>query len=536
MKTALRPVVLLGFLLFTLQACSDGGAGPAANSAQNAGTGGSTFQGTSTSGTTGGSSSSGGASDNTALGGAATITGGAGFGGASAAGAAATGGSLAGGNGSTAGATSIAGGQAALGGSKASTGGVNASGGSSSTGGATAKGGASATGGAVATGGTSSAGGTTAKGGASASGGTTAGGASAAVTLDQTGNPLNSLVSTYVSWLSTASGDAAKLTADQTLADNTITWQLPHGGWYKYGKAKYAAPWNGTDPRADWTGANGVELGTIDNTATVTEIMFLSDVYRRSSNTKYRDSARKGLDFIFTMQTSTGGFPQVYPVRPSSYSNYVTFNDDAMVRVLGMLDLALHQKAPFTADTFSAAQVAKLPLAISKAIEYILKSQIVQSGTKTVWCAQHDPNSYAPMGARSYELPSKSGSESVGVIGFLLSQPQTAEIKAAVQAAIAWYKSDAVVVKDTAYVSRPSGSTDDTYNPIQAKTGSTMWYRFYDLDKDVGFFSGRLPTDNPPGVGKKYNIMEIEAERRYGYQWGGAYGTKLFAYTDKIGY
>jgi PelA/Pel-15E family pectate lyase len=226
----------------------------------------------------------------------------------------------------------------------------------------------------------------------------------------------------------------------------------------------------------------------------------------------------------------------VYPARPNSYSNYVTFNDDAMVRVLGMLDLAAARKAPFTDTTFSSTELARLPGAIAKAIDYILKAQIVQGGVKTVWCAQHDPNSYAPLGARSYELPSKSGKESVGVIGFLLSQPQTTDIHAAVQAAIAWYKSAAVKVANTAYVSRPSGSTDDTYNPIQAKSGSTLWYRFYDLDKDTGFFSGRLPTDNPPGVGKKYDIMEIEPERRYGYQWGGSYGTSLFAYTDKIGY
>jgi len=40
--------------------------------------------------------------------------------------------------------------------------------------------------------------------------------------------------------------------------------------------------------------------------------------------------------------------------------------------------------------------------------------------------------------------------------------------------------------------------------------------------QDVGFFSGRLPTDDPPGTGKQYDIMKIEPERRYGYQWGGA--------------
>jgi hypothetical protein len=30
--------------------------------------------------------------------------------------------------------------------------------------------------------------------------------------------------------------------------------------------------------------------------------------------------------------------------------------------------------------------------------------------------------------------------------------------------------------------------------------------------------------------------MEIEPERRYGYEWGGSYGSSLFTYTDKIGY
>jgi PelA/Pel-15E family pectate lyase len=63
-----------------------------------------------------------------------------------------------------------------------------------------------------------------------------------------------------------------------------------------------------------------------------------------------------------------------------------------------------------------------------------------------------------------------------------------------------------------------------------------MWYRFYDLDQDVGFFSGRLPTDNPPGVAKKYDIMQIDPERLYGYQWGGSCGTSLFAYSDRVGY
>ena len=428
------------------------------------------------------------------------------------------------------------------------TGGATPTGGAVGSGGTVGSGGAGAGGIAGGSGGTGTGGpgggstgvaGAMSAGGSMGSGGSTGAGGSAvnAPTLDQTGNPVYGLVRTYTGWLSTAAGDAAKLAADQIMADNMITWQLPHGGFYKNAVTAYAAPWDGVAPRSGWFGANNVELGTIDNSATSTELMFLADVYRRSGTAKYRDSARKALDFLLTMQVPSGGFPQVYPARAGViYSNYVTFNDDAMARVLVLLDQANKQTAPLGGDLVTADQRTKIVAAIANAVDYILKSQIVQSGVKTVWCAQHDQTSYVPRGARSYELPSKSGSESVGVITFLMTQPQTTEVKGAVEAAIAWYKSDTVGVANTAYISRPAGSTDDTYDPIQARAGSTMWYRFYDLDQDVGFFSGRLPTDNPPGVGKKYDILQIEPERRYGYQWGGSYGSPLLTYAAHVGY
>jgi PelA/Pel-15E family pectate lyase len=358
-----------------------------------------------------------------------------------------------------------------------------------------------------------------------------------AVTLGQNGNPVNGMASTYGGWLSTGGDAASKLAADRILADNMMTWQLPHGGFYKNDKSVYAAAWNGAASRSGWHGANNVELGTIDNNATVTELMFLADVYQRSGDTQYRDAARHAIDFLLTMQYPSGGFPQVYPARTGTiYSNYVTFNDDAMVRVLAMMNLALKQTTPLAGDLCTSEQLAKMATAVEMAVDYILKAQIVQNGVKTVWCAQHDPTTYEPRGARSYELSSKSGKESVGVVGFLMTQPQTPAIKAAAQAALAWYRSATVKVANTAYVDRATNSTDDSYNPIQTRAGSTLWYRFYDLDQDVGFFSGRLPSDNPPGVGKKYDIMAIEPERRYGYQWGGSYGAALGAYGDSVGY
>ncbi len=69
------------------------------------------------------------------------------------------------------------------------------------------------------------------------------GGSTPAITLDQTGNPLQDILMTYQDWLAVAGDAAARLATDKTLADNMITWQLPHGGFYKNDKSVYAAPW-----------------------------------------------------------------------------------------------------------------------------------------------------------------------------------------------------------------------------------------------------------------------------------------------------
>ncbi|HEX6271819.1 MAG TPA: pectate lyase [Polyangiaceae bacterium] len=491
-----RVAGLLGIVVWVALGCSDGAPLDDETSA-----GGTTSTGGSTSPTGGTGAPTGGTGGHAGV----AVTGGMGPGGSSgsAAGGASAGGSSAG---------------SSVGGASNSGGGATATGGTSGSSAGSAGGGA---------------------GGAAGSSGTTGGSAGNAgtIVLDQTGNFIYEQLETYKSWLSTASGDAAKLTADRTFADNMVSWQIPNGGFDKGGQARYGARWNGSAPRSAWTGENGVEVGTLDNDATVTEIMFLADVYERSSAAAYRDAARRALDFVLTMQYSSGGFPQVHPARANvEYSSYVTFNDDAMARALVLLHQITRQAPPLDGDLFTAEQRTRAATAITKAVGYILASQIVQGGTKTVWCAQHDPTSHVPRGARSYELPSKSGKESVGVVGFLMTQPQTPEIVAAVRAAIAWFKSDAVKKANTAYVSRPSSSTDDDYNPIQSRSGSTMWCRFYEVADDRCFFSGRLSTDSPPGNGKQYDIMEIEPERRYGYEWGGAYGTRLFAYTDSVGY
>jgi PelA/Pel-15E family pectate lyase len=193
-----------------------------------------------------------------------------------------------------------------------------------------------------------------------------------------------------------------------------------------------------------------------------------------------------------------------------------------MTRVLILLQKAVRKEAPFDTDLLTEDQLERAKKAIDKGVEYILKSQIVMDGVRTVWCAQHGMEDYKPKPARSYELASKSGSESVLVVAFLMSRPQTPEVKEAVKAALAWYRNPDTYLADTAYVR-------SNENPITLKKGSRMWFRFYELDTNKGFFCNR---DGVP----VYDIMKVTKERRTGYVWGGDWGERLLAYARSVGY
>lgn len=310
-------------------------------------------------------------------------------------------------------------------------------------------------------------------------------------------------------------------------AHNLVSWQMDHGGWTK--SMPYDRAWNGTESKSAQLGADGVtELGSIDNNATTGEIRFIAEVYRATGDDSLKESVLKGIGFLLNMQYDTGGWPQVYPERGAPgdstyYSNYVTFNDNAMIRVLDLIDDIVLKQYPFDTNLVDDATIAELEEARDRGIEYILKSQIVVDGQLTAWCAQHDPYSYEPKGARAYEHPSISGSESVGIVRYLMSRPnQTDEIKRAIAGALQWF--DEVKLEGIKYVSADPNGVYFVEDPA-----SVTWYRFYEIGTNRGIFSGR------DGV-IKYSIQEIEQERRDGYSWGGSYAKKLLEAATTTGY
>ncbi|MBO4435365.1 MAG: pectate lyase [Fibrobacter sp.] len=297
---------------------------------------------------------------------------------------------------------------------------------------------------------------------------------------------------------------------------NMTTWQISNGGFYKAMADKYKSAYTGGQ-KSEWRSKDGGDLGTIDNNATIQEMRLLAVRYKETTNSNYKStfksSFNKALNFILTMQRSKGGLPQVWPKR-GNYSDQITLNDNAMIRAMvTMMDIA-NRTSPFDSDIIDDATRNKMKSALDKAIDYLLKAQIVNNGTLTVWCAQHDTNSLAPVGARAYELPSKSGNESMGVVWFLMNWPeQTEAIQKAVKGAIAWYKKNKLA--DKAF-SKTAGIVD--------KAGSSLWFRFYEVNSDDYFFCDRDGAST-----KTQDFMKISEERRTGYQWAGDYGSAILS-------
>lgn len=298
---------------------------------------------------------------------------------------------------------------------------------------------------------------------------------------------------------------------------NMTTWQISNGGFYKAMADKYKSAYTSGN-KSEWRSKDGGDLGTIDNNATIQEMRLLAVRYKETTNSNYKNtfksSFNKALNFILTMQRSTGGLPQVWPKR-GNYSDHVTLNDNAMVRAMvTMMDIA-NRTSPFDSDIIDDATRNKMKSALDKAVDYLLKAQIVNNGNLTVWCAQHDTANYAPRPARAYELESKSGSESAGVVWFLMNWPeQTEAIQKAVKGAIAWYKKTRVV---GLYFNKKAGT-------FEQRDGNVLWYRFYEVNNDNYFFCDRDGAST-----KTQDFMKISEERRTGYQWAGDYGSALLS-------
>ena len=320
-------------------------------------------------------------------------------------------------------------------------------------------------------------------------------------------------------------GVAAKIktlqqsTGIDSIAENMLVYQRAIGGWPKAVneiKVDYTKQLTETEKKAIIADSLHIDP-TIDNGATTKEIKYLVTAYKKTKNSKYLAAAEKGIRYLLKAQYATGGWPQYFPDF-SSYRSQITYNDDAMVNVLNVLQDIVEGAKNF--DVVDPSFIPKAKEAVALGIGCILRTQIKVNGALTAWCAQYNRNTLQPEMARKFELASISGQESVGIIRFLMRQKNPSpEIIAAVKAGVNWL--ELVKIKGFKYVDieapdQPKGKD----RVVAPDINSTIWARFYEIENNRPFFSGRDSQ-------KKYDVKEIEYERRTGYAWYGTWPATL---------
>ena len=306
------------------------------------------------------------------------------------------------------------------------------------------------------------------------------------------------------------------------IADIVVSFQTPAGGWSKNLDLSQhpRAPGEGFAPdnrsrygdAVDFDAPHDVGwnyVGTFDNAATTTQLRYLAKVITAigpKHSASYRAAFLRGIDYILAAQYPNGGWPQVWPLQ-GGYHDAITYNDDAMTRVLSLLRDVSEGTNEFA---FVPQRIRALAAAsVKRGIECILATQVVVNGQRTVWGQQHDALTLQPTSARNYEMPSLAAGESAGIIMFLMELPNPSpQVVNAVHAAAAWLE------KNRIYAVAYKNLGNDGPRLVSEPGNGPLWARYYQIGTDRPIFGDRDKTIHD-------DVNEISEERRIGYRWYG---------------
>jgi PelA/Pel-15E family pectate lyase len=300
------------------------------------------------------------------------------------------------------------------------------------------------------------------------------------------------------------------------IANNMLLFQKDNGGWFKNIDMSVELD---EEQRHRLREEQSEVVGTtIDNDATFIQTEFLARVYQETHESRFAEGVLDALDYLMDAQYDNGGWPQYFPIREGYWAE-ITFNDGAMIQAMEMLKEVAEANVPY--DFVDKKRRKSAQKAIDKGLEMILAAQIEVDGKLTAWCAQHDREDLSPAKGRAYELPSISGGESVGVVKYLmgLKDPDERVIQA-IESAVAWFEEVKIKGKKVVRKEDPSLHRGHDRLVVEDEDAGPLWARFYEIDTNRPMFVGR------DGV-VRYNLSEIEHERRVGYSYLGNYAEKL---------
>jgi PelA/Pel-15E family pectate lyase len=278
------------------------------------------------------------------------------------------------------------------------------------------------------------------------------------------------------------------------MAESILSYQAPNGGWSKHVDFTQGLRQPGQSYYAE-NNAWGW-ISTLDNSSTTEEIRFLALANAVRPDARYRAAALRGIEYLLAAQQPTGCWPQTYPLE-GSYHDAATFNDGAIVNAIEVLDDASSGRWSFV----PAATRPRARAAADRGLACLLATQIVVKGQRTVWGQQHDPLTLQPTSARSYELTSLTGLESVAVVDYLMRlRAPNPQVVAAVHAAADWY--DATTLDGFVY---------EGYEVTPKPGAGPIWARLYEIGTNRPIFANR------DGV-LLYDFDKL-TDRRRGYGW-----------------
>jgi PelA/Pel-15E family pectate lyase len=299
------------------------------------------------------------------------------------------------------------------------------------------------------------------------------------------------------------------------IAENLLLYQHPNGGWGK--NIDMARPLDGAERERVRVESRGVET-IIDNGATHTQLRYLARVNATSPDERFREAFLRGLDYLLEAEYDNGGWPMIYPLRQGYYSN-ITFNDNSMIGVMRLLRDVAAGDSPYAFVNEERRERSRQ--AIARGLEVILATQIVVDGERTAWCAQYDPETLEPRPARTYELVSLSGSESVGIVDYLMEiQNPSPAVVEAVESAVRWF--DRVRLRGMELRTVRDPALPRGYDRVVKENPAAppLWARFYEIGSNRPMFVGR------DGVVRE-RLADIEHERRIGYAYLGGWPRDL---------
>lgn len=307
------------------------------------------------------------------------------------------------------------------------------------------------------------------------------------------------------------------------IGDQMLLYQRVTGGWPKNIDMARAL---GEEERAKvLNDKNRKDDSTIDNNATTMQMKFLARLYQATKDKKYREGFNKAVEYLLSGQYENGGWPQFWP-EMHGYQIHITFNDDAMVNTMLLLRDIAQQKSPYEGKLTNKEIRKRAITAFDKGVECILATQIRVNGKPTVWCQQHDRDTYQPAKARAYELPSYCTQESAYITKLLMELPNPDDrIKQAVHGAMKWfdtYKLTGLRIERTG----SWGSPDRDTRLVKDANATPLWGRYYDLKYCEPYVCDR---DGLP----RRHLSDIGPERRNGYAWYGSRPAEIYDLYDK---